>query len=83
MYQRALRGKEDVPGSSHKETLETVASLGNLYIDQGKLLEAEYMYKWAFEGFVEVLGHRNALTQQTSKKLVNFRRRQAHLAETG
>jgi tetratricopeptide (TPR) repeat protein len=36
-------------------TLETVNNLGNLYYDQGKLVEAEEMYRWALTTFEKAL----------------------------
>jgi hypothetical protein len=41
MYQRALQGKEKVWGPDHTSTLDTVNNLGNLYVNQGKLDEAD------------------------------------------
>jgi tetratricopeptide (TPR) repeat protein len=41
MYERALRGKENMLGAEHTSTLQTVNNLGNLYTDQGKLALAE------------------------------------------
>ncbi|CAG8975658.1 hypothetical protein HYALB_00014088, partial [Hymenoscyphus albidus] len=41
MYQRALQGYEKALGPDHTSTLGTVNNLGNLYSDQGKLVEAE------------------------------------------
>jgi hypothetical protein len=39
-----LKGKERVLGLDHTSTLNTVHSLGDLYTDQGKLVEPEEMY---------------------------------------
>ena len=50
MYQRALDGKEKALGPEHTSTLNTVNNLDNLYKDQGKLAEAEKMYKRALNG---------------------------------
>ena len=41
---RALRGNEKAWGPEHTSTLDTVNTLGNLYADQGKMVEAEEMY---------------------------------------
>jgi len=41
---RALRGYEKAWGPEHTSTLDTVNNLGNLYADQGKIVDAEEMY---------------------------------------
>ena len=56
MYIRALQGYEEALGPKHTSTLDTVTNLGNLYADQGKLVEAEAMYIRALQGYVEVVG---------------------------
>ncbi len=56
MYQRALQGKEKALGWDHKSTLSTVNNLGALYVDQGRLEEAEAMYQRALSGFQAALG---------------------------
>ena len=56
MYERVLRGKEEVFGPNHTSTLDTVNSLGSLYADQGKLAEAEKMYERALRGYEGALG---------------------------
>jgi len=38
-------GKEEALGPKHASTLGTVNNLGNLYMSQGKLAEAEKMYE--------------------------------------
>jgi hypothetical protein len=43
MSQRALRRFEKAWGPDHTSTLEMVNNLGNLYADQGKLVEAGEM----------------------------------------
>ncbi len=48
---RALRGYEKAWGLEHISTLDTVNNLGNLYSNQGKLVEAEKMYQRALEGY--------------------------------
>ncbi|SLM37739.1 beta transducin-like protein het-e4s [Lasallia pustulata] len=64
MYRRALEGKEKAWGPEHTSTLDTekawgpehtstlgtVNNLGVLYKDQGKMAEAEAMYRRALEG---------------------------------
>ena len=41
MYKRALQGKEKALGAEYTSTLDTVNNLGILYMNQGKLTEAE------------------------------------------
>ena len=56
MYERALEGKEKAWGREHTSTLDTVHNLGVLYADQGRLHEAEAMYKRALEGYEAAFG---------------------------
>ncbi|TAQ87453.1 hypothetical protein B7494_g4230 [Chlorociboria aeruginascens] len=56
MYQRALQGFEKAWGPKHTSTLETINNLGNLYADQGKLIEAEQMYQRALQGHEKAWG---------------------------
>jgi Tfp pilus assembly protein PilF len=46
-YRRALEGKEKALGPDHTSTLDTVNNLGSLYKYQGRLKEAEAMYRQA------------------------------------
>jgi hypothetical protein len=43
MSHHALRGVEKAWGPDHTSTLETANNFGNLYVDQGKLVEAGEM----------------------------------------
>jgi len=45
MYRRALEGYEKALGPEHTSTLNTVNNLGLLYTNQGKVVEAEAMYR--------------------------------------
>ncbi|SLM37537.1 tetratricopeptide repeat domain containing protein [Lasallia pustulata] len=45
MFRRALEGREKALGPEHTSTLETVNNLGVLYKDQGKMAEAEAMFR--------------------------------------
>ena len=58
---RALEGNERTLGPDHKDTLILVNELGMLLRAQGKLNEAEPLYRRALEGFERTLGpdHRN------------------------
>jgi hypothetical protein len=44
MCVRSLQGYEKARGPDHTPTLDSVHMLGNLYPDQGKMVEAEQMY---------------------------------------
>ncbi|RYN56964.1 hypothetical protein AA0117_g13226 [Alternaria alternata] len=56
MYERALRGYEEVLGPTNRSTLDTVDSLSSLYFKQDKLGEAEKMFERALRGYEERLG---------------------------
>jgi len=69
MYERALQGYEEALGPNHTSTLDTVNNLGNLYFNQGKLVEAEKMYERALQGKEEALGPNHTLTLNTVNNL--------------
>ncbi|SLM38133.1 tpr repeat protein [Lasallia pustulata] len=50
MYRRALEGREKAWGPEHTSTLDTGHNLGLVYARQGKMAEAEAMYRRALEG---------------------------------
>jgi TolA-binding protein len=77
---RALRGYEEVWGAKYTSTLDTVNNLGNLYLNQGKLKEAEEMYVRALRGKEEVWG-RSASTLDTIYNLGNLYRDQDELTK--
>jgi tetratricopeptide (TPR) repeat protein len=81
MYERALRGREEVLGPTHTLTLNTVNNLGNLYKDQGKLGEAEKMYERALRGYEEALGPTHTLTLNTVNNLGILYKDQGKLGE--
>ena len=56
MYQRALQGNEKALGRDHALTLDTVNNLGTLYVNQGRLEEAQATCQRALSGFQAVLG---------------------------
>src|SRR3984957_12460722 len=56
MYRRALPGCEKAWGPDHASTLDTVNNLGDLYISQGKLDEAEKMCQRALLGYEKACG---------------------------
>ena len=56
MYERALRGYEEVLGPTNRSTLDMVDSLSSLYFKQDKLGEAEKMFERALRGYEERLG---------------------------
>lgn len=47
MFQRALQGYKKVWGLDNTSTLDAVNNLGSLYVDQGKLDDAEKMFQRA------------------------------------
>lgn len=56
MYIRALRGYEKAQGLEYILTLDTVNNLGNLYANQGKLVEVEKIYQQVLDRYEEVQG---------------------------
>lgn len=56
MFRRALTGMEKSLGVDYTSTLDTINNLGNLYADQGKLVEAEKMYRRALARYGKALG---------------------------
>jgi tetratricopeptide (TPR) repeat protein len=87
MYQRALQGKEKALGAEHTSTLDTVYNLGILYMNQGKLAEAEQMYQRALQGYEKAVGIDNITTYipalDTFWGLGDLYKRQADLAKAG
>lgn len=45
------------------KTLDRINSLGALYTNQGKLYDAEKLYRWALQGYEEALGPKNQRCQ--------------------
>ena len=81
MLQRALDGYEKALGPDHTLTLGTVNNLGNLYSDQGRLKEAEAMYRRALEGYEKALGpdHTSTLVIVNNLSLYILRRYILHI----
>ncbi|PVH70491.1 hypothetical protein DL98DRAFT_564159 [Cadophora sp. DSE1049] len=50
LLQHATRCSHIILNGLHTSTLDTVHNLGNIYADQGKLVEAEQMYQRALQG---------------------------------
>lgn len=69
MFQRALKGKEKALGSDHASTLSVVSSLGDLYVDQDRLDEAEMMYQRAVQGYEKALGSGHTSTLEAVNNL--------------
>lgn len=63
MYGRALEGKEKAWGPEHTSTLNTVNILGILYANQGKMAEAEDIFRRALGVYEKAYGpeHRPTL----------------------
>ena len=76
MYRRALAGYEKAWGPDHTSTLDTVNNLGNLYKNQGKLVEAEEMYRRALAGKEKAWGpdHTSTLRTINNLRLLNASR---------
>jgi Tfp pilus assembly protein PilF len=81
MYQRALKGFEKAWVPDHTSTLNTVSRLGSLYMDQGKLAEAEQMYRRALKGREKALGPDHTSTLGTVNNLGTLYVDQGKLAE--
>jgi tetratricopeptide (TPR) repeat protein len=81
MFMRALKGKEKALGADHTSTLDAVHSLAILYTDQGKLLEAEEIYKRALRGYKKALGADHTSTLDTVHNLGVLYKAQGKLAE--
>lgn len=62
MYQRVLQGREKALRLEHILTFDTVNNLGNLYVDQGRLDEAERMYQRVLQGYEKALGREQVNT---------------------
>ena len=75
MYRRALDGREKAWGLDHTSTLDTVNNLGNLYADQGKLVEAEEIYRRALDGYINARGSNHPSTQLIARNLSLLRER--------
>jgi tetratricopeptide (TPR) repeat protein len=80
---RAQRGSGgDVDEGKERETvLNAVHLLGLLYADQGKLGEAEQMYKRALRGWEEALGPTHTSTLDTVNNMGNLYSNQGKLGE--
>ena len=63
MYERALRGYEKALGPEHTSTLSTVNNLGILYVDQGRLSDAEAMFERALRGREKAPGREHTSTR--------------------
>ncbi|OQV00398.1 hypothetical protein CLAIMM_05895 isoform 2 [Cladophialophora immunda] len=81
MYMRVLAWCEKALGVDHPSTLETVNNLGNLYVNQGKLVDAEGMYMRALAGKEKALGVNHPSTLDTVNNLGNLCVNQGKLDE--
>ena len=73
MLQLTLTSEEKALGPNHKLTLETLSDLGQLYSTQGKLDEAETMYKRALLGYLRIYGPSHDRVTAISEKLASTR----------
>ncbi|KAF8853548.1 HET-domain-containing protein [Acephala macrosclerotiorum] len=65
----ALQGYEKAWGLEHTSTLDTINNLGILYVNQGKLGEAEQMYQRALRGYEKAWGPEHTSTLRTINNL--------------
>eukprot|EP00808_Paulinella_micropora_P021732 g10204.t1 len=77
----ALAGREEKLGATHPDTLATVYNLANLLSGQGKLAEAEPLYRRALAGQEEKLGATHPSTLTTVNNLALLLYDQGKLAE--
>ncbi|KAA6412799.1 MAG: hypothetical protein FRX48_03791 [Lasallia pustulata] len=66
---------------NNRNALNAVHKLGNLYADQGKMAEAEAMYRRALEGYEKAWGPEHTSTLDTVNNLGNLYANQGKLAE--
>ena len=73
MYQRMLAGSEKALGREHTSTPKTVNNLGTLYVNQGKMVEAETMYVRALQGYENAVGANHPRTRAIARNLNRLR----------
>ena len=69
MWERAVRGFEEIKGPDHPSTLEQLHNLGRIYKMRFRLAEAEATLERAFEGTMRALGSDDSLTQRIGRDL--------------
>ena len=62
MYQRALQEGENLYGPNHDTVPAVKLSLAILYMEQGRLDNAEQMYTWALARYIEKQGFNCQMT---------------------
>ena len=77
MLLRALKGYEKAWSAEHISTLDTVNNLGLLYKNQGKMAEAEKMYRRALDGYINARGSGHPSTRLIAKNLSLLRERKS------
>jgi len=65
LYQRALTIYEQVLGSHHPDTAQTLNNLANLYTDQSKYEKAAPLYQRALVIYEQMLGSEHPSTKST------------------
>ena len=68
-------------GKEHPDTLRSVSNLAELYRAEGRLAEAEPLYKRALEGRERVLGKEHPDTLTSVNNLAELYRAEGRLAE--
>jgi len=76
-----LEGYEKAWGPEHTSTLDTVHNLENLYREQGKMVEAEAMYRRALEGYEKAWGPEHTSTLDAVHNLGNLYSEQGKMVE--
>jgi hypothetical protein len=68
-------------GPDHTSTLTTVHELGSLYVDQGKIVEAEVMLQRELEGYEKALGPDHEWTLLAASDLEDLYRKSGRKKE--
>ncbi|CAF9921052.1 MAG: hypothetical protein ALECFALPRED_001699 [Alectoria fallacina] len=76
-----LRERQTELGPEHPDTLTSMADLGSIYEEQGKLADAETMYQRALEGYEETYNPDHNLTLNVVRNLGIVFEKQGKLAD--
>ena len=78
---QVLQVREKALGVEHPDTLSSVRDLASILQDQGKLMEAEKMYRRALQGREKILGVESPSTLSSVRDLASILRDQGKLVE--
>ena len=81
MFQRAFQGNKEALGLEYKSTLDSIRCMGNIFMEQGKLVEAEEAYQRALHGCEKTLGPEHTSTLRVVNNIGLLYRNQDKLAE--